>query len=130
MAAAVADFRPARPAAHKLKKDEGPPVLELERTADNHSAVAEARVKSGRPSCVVGFAAETGDLVANARKKLREKGLSLVVANDVTWRDSGFGSDSNRVTLIDAAGAEELPLLSKTEVAERILDRVGALLAR
>ena len=85
---------------------------------------------SGRPACVVGFAAETGDLVANARKKLREKGLSLVVANDVTWKDSGFGSDSNRVTLIDAAGAEELPLLSKAEVAERILDRVGTLLAR
>ncbi len=130
MAAAVADFRPARPAARKLKKDAGPPVLELERTVDILSAVAEARAKSGRPTCVVGFAAETGDLVANARKKLREKGLSLVVANDVTWKDSGFGSDSNRVTLIDAAGIEELPLLSKAEVAERTLDRVGEMLAR
>jgi phosphopantothenoylcysteine decarboxylase/phosphopantothenate--cysteine ligase len=130
MAAAVADFRPVRLAAHKLKKDAGPPVLELERTADILSAVAEARAKSGRPACVVGFAAETDDLVPNARKKLQEKCLSLVVANDVTRKDAGFGSDSNRVTLIDAAGAEELPLLSKAEVAERILDRVGALLAR
>jgi phosphopantothenoylcysteine decarboxylase/phosphopantothenate--cysteine ligase len=130
MAAAVADFRPARPATRKLKKDAGPPVLELQRTADILSAVAEARVKSGRPPCVVGFAAETDDLVRNARKKLKEKRLSLVVANDVARKDSGFGSDANRVTLIDAAGAEELPLLSKVEVAERILDRVGALLAR
>jgi phosphopantothenoylcysteine decarboxylase/phosphopantothenate--cysteine ligase len=129
MAAAVADFRPARPAAQKLKKDAGPPVLELERTADILSAVAEARAKSGRPACVVGFAAETDDLLANARKKLQEKCLSLIVANDVTRKDSGFGSDGNRVTLIDAAGAEELPLLSKAEVAERILDRVQALLS-
>ncbi len=130
MAAAVADFRPARPAAQKLKKDAGPPALELERTADILSAVAEARARSGRPTCVVGFAAETSDLVPNARKKLKEKRLSLVVANDVMRKDSGFGSDSNRVTLIDAAGAEELPLLSKAEVAERVLDRVGTLLAR
>jgi phosphopantothenoylcysteine decarboxylase/phosphopantothenate--cysteine ligase len=129
MAAAVADFRPARPAARKLKKDAGPPAVELERTADILLAVAEARARSGRPACVVGFAAETDDLVPNARKKLQEKCLSLVVANDVTRKDAGFGSDSNRVTLIDAAGAEELPLLSKAEVAERILDRVGALLA-
>jgi phosphopantothenoylcysteine decarboxylase/phosphopantothenate--cysteine ligase len=105
-------------------------VLELKRTADILSAVAEARAKSGHPACVVGFAAETDDLVPNARRKLQEKCLSLVVANDVTRKHSGFGSDSNRVTLIDAAGAEELPLLSKAEVAERILDRVGALLAR
>jgi len=129
MAAAVADFRPARPALRKIKKDQGPPALELERTADILSAVAEARAKSGRPACVVGFAAETGDLVASARKKLETKRLSLVVANDVARKDSGFGSDTNRVTLVDAAGAEDLPLLSKAEVAERILDRVGALLA-
>jgi len=127
MAAAVADFRPARPAPRKIKKDQGPPALELERTADILSAVAEARDRTGRPACVVGFAAETGDLVASARKKLEKKRLSLVVANDVARRDSGFGSDTNRVTLVDAAGAEELPLLSKAEVAERILDRVGAL---
>jgi phosphopantothenoylcysteine decarboxylase/phosphopantothenate--cysteine ligase len=130
MAAAVADFRPARPADHKLKKDAGLPVLELERTTDILRAVAEVRARTGRPACVVGFAAETGDLLANARKKLQEKRLSLVVANDVSKPDAGFGADTNRVTLIDSAGADELPLLSKAEVAERILDRVGALLTR
>ncbi|HEX7616930.1 MAG TPA: bifunctional phosphopantothenoylcysteine decarboxylase/phosphopantothenate--cysteine ligase CoaBC [Thermoanaerobaculia bacterium] len=125
MAAAVADFRPARPAARKLKKDAGPPSVELERTTDILGVVTAARA---RPACVVGFAAETGDLLANARKKLKEKRLSLIVANDVTQPGGGFGADTNRVTLIDAAGAEELPLLSKAEVAGRILDRVQALL--
>jgi phosphopantothenoylcysteine decarboxylase/phosphopantothenate--cysteine ligase len=130
MAAAVADFRPVRAADHKLKKDAGLPVLELERTTDILRAVAEVRARSGRPACVVGFAAETGDLLANARKKLQEKRLSLVVANDVSKADAGFGADTNRVTLIDSAGVDELPLLSKAEVAERILERVGALLTQ
>jgi phosphopantothenoylcysteine decarboxylase/phosphopantothenate--cysteine ligase len=128
MAAAVADFRPVRPAEAKLKKEAGVPALELERTTDILRAVAEVRARSGRPACVVGFAAETADLVANARKKLHEKRLSLVVANDVSRKDAGFGADANRVTLIDAKGAEELPLLPKSEVAERILDRIEALL--
>ena len=127
MAAAVADFRPARPAARKLKKDAGPPAVELEPTTDILGVVTAARA---RPACVVGFAAETGDLLANARRKLKEKRLSLIVANDVTQPGAGFGSGSNRVTLIDASGAEELPLLSKAEVAGRILDRVQALLPR
>ena len=127
MAAAVADFRPARPAAKKLKKDAGAPNLELEKTTDILGVVTAARA---RPACVVGFAAETGDLLANARKKLKEKRLSLIVANDVTQPGAGFGSDSNRVTLIDAKGAEELPLLSKADVAGKILDRVQALLSR
>jgi phosphopantothenoylcysteine decarboxylase/phosphopantothenate--cysteine ligase len=127
MAAAVADFRPARPAAKKLKKDLGPPAVELERTTDILAVVTAARA---RPACVVGFAAETGDLLAHARKKLKEKRLSLIVANDVTQPGGGFGSDTNRVTLIDAAGTEELPLLSKAEVAGKILDRVQALLSQ
>ena len=127
MAAAVADFRPARPAAKKLKKDLGPPAVELERTTDILAVVTAARA---RPACVVGFAAETGDLLAHARKKLKEKRLSLIVANDVTQPGGGFGSDTNRVMLIDAAGTEELPLLSKAEVAGRILDRVQALLSQ
>lgn len=127
MAAAVADFRPARPAAKKLKKDLGPPAVELERTTDILGVVTAARA---RPACVVGFAAETGDLLAHARKKLKEKRLSLIVANDVTQPGGGFGSDTNRVTLIDAMGAQELPLLSKAEVAGKILDRVQALLSQ
>ncbi len=125
MAAAVADFRPARPAVKKLKKAAGPPVIELERTTDILGVVTAARA---RPACVVGFAAETGDLLLNARKKLKEKRLSLIVANDVTQPGAGFGSDENRVTLIDDSGAEELPLLPKAEVAGRILDRVQELL--
>jgi phosphopantothenoylcysteine decarboxylase/phosphopantothenate--cysteine ligase len=125
MAAAVADFRPARPAARKLKKDAGPPAVELERTTDILGVVTAARA---RPACVVGFAAETGDLLASARKKLKEKRLSLIVANDVTQPGGGFGFDTNRVTLIDASGAIELPLLSKAEVAGKILDRVQAFL--
>ena len=127
MAAAVADFRPARPASKKLKKDLGPPAVELERTTDILAVVTAARA---RPACVVGFAAETGDLLAHARKKLKKKRLSLIVANDVTQPGGGFGSDTNRVTLIDAMGAQELPLLSKAEVAGRILDRVQALLSQ
>lgn len=127
MAAAVADFRPARPAARKLKKDAGPPAVELERTTDILGVVTAARA---RPACVVGFAAETGDLLRNARRKLKEKRLSLIVANDVTLPGGGFGSDTNRATLIDAAGTEELPLLSKAEVAGKILDRVQALLSQ
>ncbi len=127
MAAAVADFRPARPAAKKLKKDLGPPAVELERTTDILAVVTAARA---RPACVVGFAAETGDLLTHARKKLKEKRLSLIVANDVTQPGGGFGSDTNRVTLIDAMGAQELPLLSKAEVAGKILDRVQALLSQ
>jgi phosphopantothenoylcysteine decarboxylase/phosphopantothenate--cysteine ligase len=127
MAAAVADFRPARPAARKLKKDAGLPAVELERTTDILGVVTAARA---RPACVVGFAAETGDLLANARKKLKEKRLSLIVANDVTQPGGGFGFDTNRVTLIDASEAVELPLLSKAEVAGKILDRVQALLPR
>jgi phosphopantothenoylcysteine decarboxylase / phosphopantothenate---cysteine ligase len=127
MAAAVADFRPVRPADHKLKKDTVLPALELERTTDILRAVAEVRARTGRPACVVGFAAETDDVLANARRKLQEKRLSLVVANDVSKPDAGFGADTNRVTLIDSEGAEELPRLSKAEVAQRILDRVQAL---
>ena len=79
----------------------------------------------------MGFAAETDDVVANARDKLAKKNLDLIVANDVGAPDSGFGVDTNRVTVLDRAGAAEtLPLLSKREVADRILDRVVALLNR
>jgi phosphopantothenoylcysteine decarboxylase / phosphopantothenate---cysteine ligase len=79
---------------------------------------------------LVGFAAETEDLVANAREKLRKKNLDLVVANDVGAKDAGFGVETNRVTLVGKDGeAEALPLLSKQEVAHRILDRVARLLS-
>lgn len=127
MAAAVADFRPAQAAQQKLKKAEGPPTLALERTPDILAAVAGQRRETGQPRVVVGFAAETENLLQNAQAKLQAKALDLIVANDVGGSDSGFGVDTNRVTLIDAAGKTDvLPLLSKTEVSQRVIERVLA----
>ncbi|MDP3768903.1 MAG: bifunctional phosphopantothenoylcysteine decarboxylase/phosphopantothenate--cysteine ligase CoaBC, partial [Dehalococcoidia bacterium] len=122
MAAAVSDYRPAERAGGKVKKGPERKALELERTPDFLTEVQSPIIK-------VGFAAETDDLVENAKAKLAEKDLDLIAANDVTDPDSGFAVDTNRVTLIDRAGrVEELPLLSKYDVAHRILDRVVALL--
>ncbi len=130
MAAAVADFRPAQAAVQKIKKERGATPLKLEATPDILSAVAERRRAQGRPRVVVGFAAETQDMVKGAQAKLKSKALDLIVANDVSQPDSGFGSDNNRVTLIDAAGkVEELPLLSKQEVAEMVIARAAAMLS-
>lgn len=127
MAAAVADYRPTQLAEQKLKKGEGGLMLQIERTRDILAAVAEAR-SSALPGLVVGFAAETENLLANARRKLRAKKLDLLVANDVSASDSGFGVDTNRVTLLTPDGQiEALPLMSKFEVSETILDRVAAL---
>jgi len=129
MAAAVADYRPPAPAGQKIKKQREKLRLELARTADILAAVAERRSRSGRPQVVVGFAAETQDVVENAREKLTRKGLSLIVANDVSAADSGFEVETNRVTLLDASGGmETLPLMSKAEVAEGIIDRLTGLL--
>jgi phosphopantothenoylcysteine decarboxylase/phosphopantothenate--cysteine ligase len=129
MAAAVADYRPVAAAAHKIKKDGETLRLELARTADILSEVALLKGRSGRPLALVGFAAETRDLLANARDKLARKRLDLIVANDVAAAGSGFEVDTNRVTLLDPSGAtEELPLMYKAEVAERIMDRLVGLL--
>lgn len=129
MAAAVADFRPARQASQKLKKREGPPTLALEATTDILAAVGRQRHQTRRPRIVVGFAAETENLLQNARQKLEGKGLDLIVANDVGAADSGFAVDTNRVTLLDATGHEQaLPLLSKQEVARRVIERLVTLL--
>ena len=123
MAAAVADFRPAHPAEQKIKKGGGLPALVLERTADVLAGVKAQREELGFPQIVVGFAAETEDLLSNAQAKLRQKGLDLIVANDVNAHDAGFEVDTNRVTLLWADGRQEtLPLLTKAEVAERIID--------
>lgn len=131
MAAAVADFRPAAPAAQKIKKrDKVAPTFEMEVTPDILALVAEQRAKMGRPTVVVGFAAESRNLIANARAKVEAKRLSLIVANDVSAADAGFAVDTNRVTLIDAGGGvETLPLMSKFQVAEIVLERVERLLA-
>lgn len=130
MAAAVADFRPAKVETHKVKRSQGGLDLHLAPTDDILGQVAAARKRTGMPKVIVGFAAESQDLRAHARAKLETKGLSLIVANDITAPDSGFGVDTNRVTLIDADdNVQELPLLSKTEVAEEVLERVVKLLA-
>ena len=123
MAAAVADYRPARVSEHKIKKGERGLVLELERTSDILLKAAGLRREA---QVIAGFAAETEDIVEHAREKLQRKRLDLIVANDARL---AMGSEMNQVTLIDADGrAEALPLLSKDDVAKRIMDRVGALL--
>jgi phosphopantothenoylcysteine decarboxylase/phosphopantothenate--cysteine ligase len=130
MAAAVADFRPAREEAHKIKKGEGTLVLKLARTPDILAEVATQRRASGCPAVMVGFAAETENLLENALGKLKGKGLDLIVANDVSAPDSGFGVDTNRVTLLEARGSvESLPLLPKEEVAGRVVARIIAMLS-
>lgn len=134
MAAAVADFRPKAAAPEKLKKAEGVPEVILEPTVDILAALGAA--KSGQ--FLVGFAAETasagdtpypGRLVEQAAAKLAAKRVDLMVGNDVTAPDSGFEVDTNRAVLITAGGAaEELPRMTKTELAEAIWDRVAAAL--
>jgi len=125
MAAAVADFRPVQSSAEKLKTRDGVPHVELEATQDVLTAVTGAR----RPRVVVGFAAESRDLQQNAAEKLKAKILDLIVANDISAGDAGFGTDTNRVTLIDAKGnTEALPLATKADVADIVLRRVAALL--
>ena len=124
-AAAVADYRPKRQADRKIKKNQAVPEVALEPTPD---ILAELGKRKGK-RILVGFAAETDDLLDNARTKLQRKNLDLVVANDVQEAGAGFDVDTNVVTILDAAGgAEKLPLLPKREVADRILDRVATLL--
>jgi phosphopantothenoylcysteine decarboxylase/phosphopantothenate--cysteine ligase len=129
MAAAAADFRPARVAADKLKKRDGLPQVELEAAPDILKAVAGLRAEKKRPRVVAGFAAESRDLLANAAEKLKSKNLDLIAANDISARDAGFGVESNRVTLLFPDGRQEaLPLMTKSEVAHTLIERVAALL--
>ena len=132
MAAAVADYRPAEAAAHKLKKSGAAAetrTLTLVRTPDILSEVGEQRPHSGWPRVVVGFAAESEDLLRNAQEKLQRKRLDLIVANDITAPDAGFAVETNRVTLLDAQGnVEPLELASKARVAEQVIARVAHLL--
>jgi len=129
MAAAVADFRPISPTEHKVKKARGIPDIKFEPTPDILSEVQAEKNKHGHPQICVGFAAESQDLLSNARKKLEEKHLDLIVANDISASDAGFAVDNNRVTILDAGGGEEvLPLVSKDEVAQFVLERVVGLL--
>jgi phosphopantothenoylcysteine decarboxylase/phosphopantothenate--cysteine ligase len=129
MAAAVADFRPKHIAESKMKKKDGIPQVELEAAPDILEAVAGLGPGSKRPRVVVGFAAESRDLLENATIKLQSKKLDIIAANDISATDAGFSVDTNRVTLLYADGkSEPLPLMSKSEVAETIVARVAALL--
>ena len=126
MAAAVSDYRPAAAAPQKIKKEAGPQRLDLVRTPDILRSLGQA--KDGR--VLVGCAAETENVVETARRKLREKNLDLIVANDVGGEGIGFASEDNVAVLIEGGGETELPRMSKRELAERIWDRVEALRLR
>lgn len=131
MAAAVADFRPKNQAKDKIKKDGGIPQIELETTEDILKTVSSQRLaaKRERKLLLVGFAAESRDLLENATVKLQSKGLDFIAANDISADDAGFAVETNRVTLLFADGRKELlPLMSKSEVAETIIERLAALL--
>ena len=129
MAAAVADFMPVARAEQKIKKESGIPHIELQATPDILAAVAAFKAEIGWPRLTIGFAAESQDLLGNARSKLQAKKLDFIAANDISAIDAGFGAEDNRVTLLFADGrVEALPLMSKAEVAEVILERVVALL--
>jgi phosphopantothenoylcysteine decarboxylase/phosphopantothenate--cysteine ligase len=122
MAAAVADFRPANPHTGKIKKHNGIPAVKFEPTVDILGAISQKR-RSGQ--IIVGFAAETEDLVANAAAKLRAKRLDLLVANDVSQKDAGFDVDTNIVTMLFPDGRKiELEKMSKLDVAAHVLDRI------
>jgi phosphopantothenoylcysteine decarboxylase / phosphopantothenate---cysteine ligase len=124
MAAAVSDFRVAKQSGHKIKKQGGKLSLELVENEDFLLELPDNFIK-------VGFAAESENMVANAKKKLKEKRLNMIVANDITQPDAGFDVDTNRVTIIDKNGKiEDLPLMSKRDVAEKILDRVKGMMGK
>jgi phosphopantothenoylcysteine decarboxylase/phosphopantothenate--cysteine ligase len=127
MAAAVTDFRPTYPAVQKIKKQgrAAGQTLDLEQTTDILASLSAQRTTQ----LMVGFAAETSDLIAHAKDKLTVKGLDLIVANDVTTKGAGFGSDQNAATLIDRQGAmTELPLMPKRALADAILNRAQEML--
>ena len=125
-AAAVADYRPANRLASKMKKQTGPLTLSLERNPD---IIAEIGKKKGK-RILVGFAVETENLIENARAKLVDKNMDLIVANDVTQAGAGFGYDTNIIKILDRNGGQvELPMMDKIAAADRILDRVKDIIA-
>lgn len=129
MAAAVADYAPAQRAEQKVHKTAGELTLVLHRTPDILKDLGARRLAAGGSAVLVGFAAETVDVVARATEKLRTKHVDLIVANDVSQSDAGFDVDTNAVTLVTADGVRDVPLQSKARVAAAVLDRVEQLLA-
>ncbi len=129
MAAAVADYTPERRTAGKIEKTDGPLGLTLVRTPDILADAGRARGASARP-VLIGFAAESGAPSERGRLKLRTKQADMIVANDISRTDAGFDSETNAVTILTAAGDEEIPLAPKSQIASMILDRAEKLLAR
>jgi phosphopantothenoylcysteine decarboxylase/phosphopantothenate--cysteine ligase len=129
MAAAVADYAPVDRAGQKVAKDGDTLTLVLRKTPDILGELGQRRIATGGGPLLVGFAAETEDVVAHAAAKRERKRADLIVANDVSRRDAGFDVDTNAVTIVGPAGAEALPLQSKARVAAEILNRVEKLLA-
>ena len=128
MAAAVADFRPVSPSGTKLKKGQGVPMVELEPTEDILASLGASKAPG---QVLVGFAAETEDLEANALEKLRAKNLDVIVANDVSKQQVGFGYDTNEIVMFTTDGTRHhVPLTTKREAARVVLDAVVALMAR
>ena len=128
MAAAVADYTPKHRAEQKVQKDGGTLTIELERTVDILADLGLRRLASSRGPVLVGFAAETENVVTRATEKRARKHVDFIVANDVSRTDSGFDVDTNAVTIVGPTGADTLPLQAKSRVAAEILDRVEALL--
>jgi len=128
MAAAVADYTPVAPAEEKIAKTDAPLTLMLQRTPDILADLGRVSARRPTPLVLVGFAAETGDLLRKAREKRARKHVDLIVANDVTTPGAGFEVETNAVTIIGADQEQTLPLQSKARVAEAILDRVEQLL--
>ncbi|GAB4572881.1 MAG: bifunctional phosphopantothenoylcysteine decarboxylase/phosphopantothenate--cysteine ligase CoaBC [Anaerolineales bacterium] len=129
MAAAAADFRPVNVAKNKLKKRDGIPQVELEAAPDILKTLSSQSGVPKRFKVTVGFAAESQDLLANASEKLKSKGLDFIAANDISAQDAGFAVETNRITLLFANGTQEiLPLMSKSEAAEKIMEHVARLL--
>ena len=127
MAAAVADFRPAQTAYQKIKKTGQQLEIQLEPTEDILAEIAKIRAVTGKPQKVIGFAAESQNLIENAKQKIEKKNLDMIVANDISSQEAGFNVDTNRVTFIYADGSISVqPLMSKLEVAERIIEQVIA----
>jgi phosphopantothenoylcysteine decarboxylase/phosphopantothenate--cysteine ligase len=127
MAAAVSDFRPVTTEKRKIKKEEAPDTIKLERTDD---ILAELG-KAGGPQLLVGFAAETDELERNALAKLKAKNLDMIVANDVLQKGSGFGADTNAVVCYDRFGArQDFPLMPKSELAGALINSIIALMKR
>ena len=130
LSAAVADYTPVERAAQKVPKGDDTISVTLRKTPDILGDLGARRLSSGRGPLLVGFAAETEDVIARAKAKREQKHADVIVANDVSRSDAGFDVDTNAVTIVGPDGAEPLPLQTKARVASAILDRIEALLAR